>query len=60
LRRLDHFARAVETGLQPRADFDAVIAHERSISRSLDGRSVIDDIPGKRFYVGKTGQRSLF
>src|SRR2546421_5353302 len=60
LRRLDHFARSVETGLQPRADFDGVIAHERAISSALDGRTVMDDTPGKRFYVGKTGQRSLF
>jgi hypothetical protein len=43
-RRLEGFVRAVETRLQPQADFDAVIAHENAISRSLDGRSV-DDRP---------------
>ena len=59
LRRLDRFARSVENRLQPRADFDAVIAHERSISRSLDGRTVMDDKPG-RFFVGRSRQRSLF
>ena len=48
LRRLDRFVRAVETGLRPEADFDGVIAHEREISRSLDGRSVFDDRPGPR------------
>ena len=48
LRRLDRFARAVETELQPEADFDAVIAHEETISPSLGGRSVFDDKPGQR------------
>lgn len=44
-RRLEQFVRAVETQLQPQADFDAVIAHEEAISRSLDGRSVFDAKP---------------
>ena len=48
LRRLDTFVRAVETELEPRADFDAVIAHEKAISPSLDGRSVFDDKPKPR------------
>jgi uncharacterized protein len=48
LRRLDRFVRAVETELEPEADFDAVIAHEKAISSSLDGRSVFDDKPGQR------------
>lgn len=48
LRRLDRFVRAVETQLQPKADFDAVIAHEEQISPSLDGRSVFDDKPHRR------------
>ncbi len=38
--RLDRFVRAVETQAQPRADFEAAIAHERAISPSLDGRTV--------------------
>ena len=42
-RRLERFVRNVETHFSPKADFDAVIAHERSISASLDGRSVFDD-----------------
>jgi hypothetical protein len=45
LRRLERFVRAVETALKSRADFDEVVAHERAISRSLDGRSVFDDMP---------------
>ncbi len=45
LRRLDRFVHAVETELQPEADFAAVIAHEKAISASLDGRSVFDDKP---------------
>jgi hypothetical protein len=39
-RRLDGFVRAVERKLEPRADFDGLIAHEQAISPSLDGRSV--------------------
>jgi len=45
LRRLDRLVQAVETELQPEADFPAVIAHEKAISASLDGRSVFDDKP---------------
>jgi uncharacterized protein len=47
-RRLECFVRSVETELEPKADFDAVIAHENAISPSLDGRSVLDDKPGQR------------
>jgi hypothetical protein len=39
-RRLERFARAVETQRRPEAAFDAVMAHERAISPSLDGRTV--------------------
>jgi uncharacterized protein len=42
-RRLERFVRKIESELQPRADFEAVIAHEKVISRSLGGRSVFDD-----------------
>jgi hypothetical protein len=45
MRRLEQFVRAVEHGVQPVADFDALIAHERVISKSLNGRSVFDDKP---------------
>jgi uncharacterized protein len=60
LRRLERFARSIEEKLQPRVDFDAALAHERAISPSLDGRTVMDDKRGQRFFVGKNEQRSLF
>jgi hypothetical protein len=59
-RRLERFVRTVETQLKPEADFDAIIKHEKEISPSLDGRSVFDDKPGRRFFVGKSRQPSLF
>jgi hypothetical protein len=40
LARLDAFVRAVEARYRPRADFDAILAHERAISPALGGRSV--------------------
>jgi len=43
LRRLEKFARNIEERYEPSADFDAVVAHENSISRDLGGRSVFDD-----------------
>jgi hypothetical protein len=58
LRRLERFVRSVETKRKPAADFDAVIAHEKAISPSLDGRSVFDDKP--RGVFDKHGQRTLF
>ena len=48
LRRLETFVRAVETELEPQADFDAVIVHEKAISPALDGRSVFDAKPKPR------------
>jgi uncharacterized protein len=47
-RRLEKFVRGVETNLKPEADFNAVVAHENKISRSLGGRSVFDDKSGRR------------
>jgi hypothetical protein len=41
--RLDRFTRTVEQHIGAEADFQAVIAHERKISPSLDGRTVMDD-----------------
>jgi hypothetical protein len=58
-RRLERFVRAVETRRQPEADFDKLIAHENAISPSLDGRSVFDDKPVRRF-KSNSRQRSLF
>jgi hypothetical protein len=43
-RRLERFARTIEQNCEPRADFNAAIAHEHSISRDLGGRSVFDDV----------------
>jgi hypothetical protein len=45
IRRLDNFVRAVERQVEPEANFDAVIAHENAISKSLNGRTVFDDRP---------------
>ncbi|MEP6743653.1 MAG: DUF763 domain-containing protein [bacterium] len=53
LRRLERFARTVETRLKPEANFGALIAHENKISPSLDGRSMFDDPPGKRFNLNR-------
>src|SRR6185369_1246355 len=48
MRRLDRFVRSVERRFGPEADFDAAIAHERAISPSLGGRTVMDDRPARR------------
>jgi len=57
-RRLERFVRSVETKWKPAADFNAVIAHEKAISPSLDGRSVFDDKP--RVSFNRHGQLTLF
>jgi len=59
LRRLERFTRSVEKRCSPWADFDAIIKHERAISSSLDGRTVMDDKRGHNFFVGN-GQQRLF
>ena len=59
-RRLNRFVRTIETQLGPEANFDALIAHEKAISPSLDGRSVLDDKTRDRYFVGKNGQQTLF
>jgi len=41
-RRLDGFVRMIEQQRAPEANFGNVIAHERAISGSLDGRTVFD------------------
>jgi hypothetical protein len=43
LRRLDRFVKVVEERMRPEASFDDVLVHERTISKSLNGRSVYDD-----------------
>jgi len=61
LQRLERFARSVETRLQPEVNFEAIIAHEHAISPALNGRTVFDDKPRGRFFVGKGGhQQRLF
>lgn len=42
-RRLERFARTIEARREPRADFNAAVAHELSISRAYGGRSVFDN-----------------
>ena len=56
MKRLDTFVRAIERYFSPVADFDAVMAHEHAISRSLDGRTVFDDIKQRP----RKGQLTLF
>jgi hypothetical protein len=41
--RLDRFVGNIERRYSPKADFDAILAHEHAISPALDGRSVFDD-----------------
>jgi hypothetical protein len=56
---------------QPQADFDGVLAHEKRISPSLNGRTVLDDKRERaprnqvvdkrgRSIKDKSAQRSLF
>jgi uncharacterized protein len=59
LRRLECFSRSVEKRFAPLANFKAILRHERAISPSLDGRTVMDDKRGRSFFVGK-GQQKLF
>jgi hypothetical protein len=58
VRRLDQFVRAVEERYAPRAEFEAAIDHEESISASLGGRSVLDDRDRAKRKTPR--QRSLF
>jgi hypothetical protein len=55
-RRLDRLTRAVEENRQPIADFNAAVANERKISRSLGGRTVFD----RTSHSNKSLQLSLF
>lgn len=41
--RLDRFTRVVEKHVGAEADFDAVMQHEQKISKSIGGRTVMDD-----------------
>ena len=59
MARLDKFARAIEARRGPEADVDATIAHERTISPSLGGRTVMDD-RARRPAPRSRGQLNLF
>jgi len=58
-KRLDQLVRRVERSVEPEANFEAVIAHERAISPGLGGRTVMDDHPKKR-KTSANGQMRLF
>jgi len=58
-KRLDQLVRRVEQSVEPEANFEAVVAHERSISRSINGRTVMDDRQEKR-KSAPNGQMCLF
>jgi hypothetical protein len=58
-RRLDRLTRTVEEGRDPFADFDATLAHEHTISASLEGRTVFDDRPPKKSPI-RPSQLDLF
>ena len=55
-RRLDRFVTNVEKRMSPVADFEQAIEHEMSISSSLDGRSVFDDLPVRKPPAPKQGR----
>jgi hypothetical protein len=59
LGRLERFTRSVEKRFSPLANFKATLKHEHAISRSLGGRTVMDDKPRGTFFIGK-GQQRLF
>jgi hypothetical protein len=44
--------------MQPEADFDAVVAHEFRISKSLDGRSVFKDAGENAYSTRKVAAES--
>jgi hypothetical protein len=56
--RLDRFTRMVEKQAQPEAAFQAVMAHERAISKRVGGRTVFDD--RKKTVKRNVGQLPLF
>jgi uncharacterized protein len=61
MARLDAFTRAIERNCSPRADVDAVIAHERESSARFGGRTVFDDPPaGRARPTAARGQLTLF
>jgi hypothetical protein len=59
-RRLDQFTRKLEKQLSPTADLQAVVAHERQISPSLGGRTVLGDSARKISASRSQQQLNLF
>lgn len=57
-KRLDQLTRSVEQQLEPQANFEAALAHERQIAASIGGRTVFDQ--GRRTDDHRTDQLSLF
>jgi hypothetical protein len=61
MARLDAFTRSIEQRVQPDADVEAAIAHEREMSPRLGGRTVFDDRSRTaRRDKPHTGQLDLF
>jgi hypothetical protein len=61
MTRLERFARSIEHRLDPEADVASTIAHERAISPSLGGRTVMDDRrPPRPATPPRKGQLDLF
>jgi uncharacterized protein len=60
--RLDALTRRIEQRLRPEADTEAVIAHERAMSASYGGRTVMDDRRDeqRRTVRSRRGQLDLF
>jgi uncharacterized protein len=58
-KRLDRFVRVIEQRCAPEANFEAIVAHEHTISAQLDGRSVFDG-PIKRRPRAASRQLPLF
>jgi uncharacterized protein len=58
LRRLDRLVRLVEQQYRPEGDFRNILDHERRISPSLNGRTVMDD--KRRRQQARPAQLRLF
>jgi uncharacterized protein len=58
-KRLDRLTRTVEEDRQPLANFDAALENERRISKSIGGRTVVDDRPRSKKPASPL-QQSLF
>ena len=53
-KRLENFTRRIEERYDPRADFNATVAHEFAISKEYGGRSVFDD---RKSFIRKQPQK---